>query len=88
MEYEKDDVFGKELAAITEYEAYKPLIEEYEKTIGYDRNIGMLEVAKKYLESGDKVFYAVGLAHLLDAGNGLVDALREADYTVELVVYQ
>lgn len=82
------DTAGLTEAELAEYEAYKPLIEEYEKTIGYDRNIGMLEVAKKYLESGNKVFYAVGLAHLLDAGNGLVDALREAGYTVELVVYQ
>ena len=79
------DMTEEELA---EYEAYKPLIEEYEKTIGFDRNIGMLNVAIQYLESGDTVFYAVGLAHLLDAENGLVDALREAGYTVELVAYQ
>ena len=47
----------------------------------------MLEVAKSYLESGDTIFYAVGLAHLL-AENGLVNALREAGYTVELVSFQ
>ena len=51
-----------------------------------DRNAGMLEVAKKYLESGDTVFYAVGLAHLL-AEDGLVFTLRDAGYTVELVPY-
>ena len=39
------------------------------------------------LESGDVVFYAVGLAHLLNNVNGLVDTLREAGYTVELVNY-
>jgi hypothetical protein len=47
----------------------------------------MLKVAIDYLESGDVVFYAVGLAHLLNNVNGLVDALRDAGYTVELVSY-
>ena len=47
----------------------------------------MLKVAIEYLESGKTVFYAVGLAHLLDDQNGLVDALRAAGYTVELVQY-
>lgn len=62
------------------------LYEEYNKAMITDRNAAMLEVAIEYLESGDTVFYAVGLAHLL-AGNGLVDALREAGYTVELVTF-
>ena len=44
--------------------------------------------ALQYLESGDVVFYAVGLAHLLDQNNGLVFTLREAGYTVTLVEYQ
>ena len=47
----------------------------------------MLEAAKTYLESGETVFYAVGLAHLLQE-NGLVDALREAGYTVEQIAYK
>ena len=63
------------------------LQEEYNTAISVDRNEGMLEVAKSYLESGDTIFYAVGLAHLL-AENGLVNALREAGYTVELVSFQ
>lgn len=63
------------------------LQEEYNKAMSFDRNEGMLEVAKQYLESGDTVFYAVGLAHLL-AENGLVKTLRDAGYTVELVSYQ
>jgi uncharacterized protein YbaP (TraB family) len=46
----------------------------------------MLEVAKEYLESGDTVFFAVGLAHLL-AEDGLVFTLRDAGYTVELIPY-
>ena len=72
---------------IAEYEAEKHLLEEYNKAISYDRNDGMLETAIEYLESGDTVFYAVGLAHLLNNVNGLVDTLREAGYTVELVPY-
>ena len=56
--------------------------------MSYDRNKEMLKVAKKYLESGDVVFFAVGLAHLLDSENGLVDTLRDAGYTVELVAFQ
>lgn len=66
---------------------YLPLLEEYNKGMNIDRNAHMLEVAKGYLESGDTVFYAVGLAHLLDSENGLVDTLREAGYTVERVAY-
>ena len=47
---------------------------------------GMLETAKEYLSSGKTVFFAVGLAHLL-GDTGLVEALREAGYTVTLVEY-
>ena len=63
------------------------IYEEYVKSMESDRNAGMLEVAKEYLESGDTVFVAVGLAHLI-AEDGLVFALRDAGYTVELVEYK
>lgn len=63
------------------------LYEEYNKSISTDRNAGMLEVAKKYLESGDTVFFAVGLAHLLAEDGGLVFTLRDAGYTVEQVTF-
>lgn len=62
------------------------IYEEYVKSMESDRNAGMLEAAKDYLESGDTVFFAVGLAHLI-AEDGLVFTLREAGYTVELVSY-
>lgn len=61
--------------------------EEYYYAIATSRDVNMLNVAKEYLESGDTVFYAVGLAHLLESG-GLVEGLRAAGYTVELVKYQ
>lgn len=63
------------------------LIEEYNNAMGTDRNDDMHDVAVGYLESGDVVFYAVGLAHLL-AEDGLVNTLRAAGYTVELVEYE
>lgn len=62
------------------------LYEEYNRTMSTDRNAGMLEVAKGYLESGKVIFYAVGLAHLL-VEDGLVNTLRDAGYTVELVTF-
>ena len=80
-----DSMTDEELA---EYEDQKDLIEEYNTAMSYDRNEGMLKVAIDYLESGETVFYAVGLAHLLDDVSGLVNALRDAGYTVELVQYQ
>ena len=57
---------------------------EYNQAISTDRDADMIAKAIEYLESGETVFYAVGLAHLL-AETGLVDGLRAAGYTVELV---
>jgi uncharacterized protein YbaP (TraB family) len=54
--------------------------------MNWDRDEGMVETAIEYLESGDVVFYAVGLAHVLSE-EGLVNSLREAGYTVELVTF-
>ena len=83
-EVDTSEMTEEELA---DYEEHKHLLEEYNETMSHDRNDGMLEVAIEYLESGETIFYAVGLAHLLDETNGLVDALREAGYTVELVTF-
>jgi len=71
-------------ADMTEEE--KQLSDEYNQVVSADRDAQMLEVAKGYLTSGDVVFYAVGLAHLL-AETGLVNTLRDAGYTVELVTF-
>lgn len=75
---------AEESAEFTEEE--RVLYEEYVDAMIIQRNEGMLDVASSYLESGDTVFYAVGLAHLLQE-NGLVDTLRDAGYTVEQVTY-
>ena len=62
------------------------IYQEYVNSMEISRNARMLEVAKEYLQSGKTVFYAVGLAHLL-AEDGLVNTLRDAGYTVELVSF-
>lgn len=67
-------------------DAEQALYQEYLDAMIIDRNDHMLDVAVSYLESDETVFYAVGLAHLLQE-NGLVDTLREAGYTVEQVIY-
>lgn len=64
----------------------KKLYEEYQTAMITDRNETMLEEAIGYLESDYTIFFAVGLAHLLQ-DNGLVDALENAGYTVKQVGY-
>ena len=59
---------------------------EYNTAMSTDRNADMAQTAIGYLESGETVFMAVGLAHVLEE-DGLVNALRAAGYTVELVEY-
>ena len=76
MTEEELEQYNKELA----------LLEEYNEAMSSSRNVEMVDVAIGYLESDKVVFYAVGLAHLL-AEDGLVNALRDAGYTVELVTF-
>ncbi len=80
------EALNDDTSEMTEEE--QKLYDEYNTAMLTDRNAGMLNVARQYLESGDTVFYAVGLAHLLDETNGLVFTLRDAGYTVTLVEYQ
>lgn len=81
IEYLREDDIPDD-ATPEEVDAYK----EYQSIMISDRDAGMLETAKEYMASGKTVFFAVGLAHLLGE-TGLVDALREAGYTVTLVEY-
>lgn len=62
------------------------LLEDYNDKMLTQRNLGMADKALEWLRAGDKVFFAVGAAHLVDDG-GLVDLLRQAGCTVEQVVY-
>lgn len=79
--YLNDD---SEEAELTEEE--KALYEEYNDAMIIERNDTMLEEALAYLETDHTIFFAVGLAHLLQE-NGLVEGLRDAGFTVELVAY-
>lgn len=59
-------------------------LDEYNNLMTVERDALMIEKAEEYLASGDTVFFAVGLAHVLGE-TGLVDALRAAGYTVTLI---
>ena len=76
-EHEKEEMTEEELAAY----------EEYDRILRTDRDAQMVEKAKEYLTSGKTVFVAVGAAHVLGEG-AMVDSLRAAGYTVELVEYK
>ncbi|MBQ4290304.1 MAG: TraB/GumN family protein [Clostridia bacterium] len=62
------------------------LLEEYNRQLLDERNIGMRDRAIEYLASGDTVFFAVGSAHMAN-DVGLVQLLSEAGYTVEEISY-
>ncbi len=63
------------------------LFEEYDRIMTEDRNRNMLDKALSYLESGETVFMAVGIAHIPGEG-GLAQALEALGYTVEPVIYE
>ena len=63
------------------------LVDEYNEGMMRKRNAEMVEKAQEYLAGDKTVFFAVGLAHLLDEENGLLKCLREGGYTVEQVVF-
>jgi len=79
---EEEDEGSEELT-----EAQKALLEDYNDKMLTQRNLGMRDKAVQWLEAGDKVFFAVGAAHLMDE-DGLVALLRAAGYTVEQVEYR
>ena len=63
------------------------LLAEYWDAMFVQRNAAMLKKALEFLKGDETVFYAVGYGHLLGE-DGLVEGLREAGFTVELVPYQ
>jgi uncharacterized protein YbaP (TraB family) len=85
-EDEEPDTSTMTQEELDEYNRVQELMDEYNSAMSSDRNVEMLKAAIDYLESDKVVFYAVGLAHLL-AEDGLVNTLRDAGYTVELVTY-
>lgn len=77
----EEDIEDKELA-----EEMKEAVKQYNAILGADRDEGMVEKAKEYMESGKTVFFAVGLAHIISE-TGLVDSLKAEGYTVERVSF-
>ena len=67
-------------------EEQKKLVEAYNDAMLTQRNLGMCDKAVQWLRAGDKVFFAVGAAHLVGEG-GLVELLRSAGYSVEQLSY-
>ena len=68
-------------------EAEQRMVDDYNNKMLTQRNLGMRDKALEWLTAGDKVFFAVGAAHLVDE-DGLVALLRAAGYTVEQVKYE
>ena len=68
-------------------EAQQALLEDYNDKMLTQRNLGMRDKALQWLKAGDKVFFAVGAAHLMGE-DGLVELLRAAGYSVEQVEYR
>lgn len=63
------------------------IVEDYNRQMMDERNLGMRDKALGYLQSGETVFFAVGTAHMLGEA-GLVQLLTEAGCTVEPVRWQ
>ena len=61
--------------------------EEYNDALISGRNEIMIEKAVDLLNDGEKVFYVVGLAHMLGE-DGIVEGLGSRGYTVEQVKYK
>ena len=80
MEFlEKDEYEG-----LTEEE--KKQVEDYNRVIVVERNLAMAQKAQEYVESGKKVFFAVGTMHFL-GDDGIVELLKQEGFKFERVYY-
>ena len=72
-------------SAADEYTAAELLLlADYSRKMITERNTGMCDKAKQWLEAGDKVFFAVGAGHLVGPF-GIVNLLKRAGYSVEQI---
>ncbi|MGX8692786.1 MAG: TraB/GumN family protein [Clostridia bacterium] len=62
------------------------MIEDYNRKLLDERNLGMRDKALEYLSSGQTVFFAVGAAHMANEA-GLVQLLSDAGCSVEEIDY-
>jgi len=83
-----DDSFYEEhIEDFEDYEEFLYFLELMDELNGgllTQRDIGMADAAMQYMAEGKKVFYVVGLAHLLGE-DSVVDLLRKNGYSVERV---
>lgn len=70
-----------------DYENLEEMLNDYDKKLVYDRNIGMADVAEEYFKDEKNVFFVVGAAHIV-GDDALVDLLTERGYTVTRVNYE
>lgn len=61
-------------------------MEEYHRTLVEDRNKIMVDKAAEYLREGRRVFYVVGLAHMVGEG-GIVESLGSMGYDVRQISF-
>ena len=55
---------------------------EYNQKLVTDRNIGMADVAKSYMDDGKNVFFVVGALHMI-GDDGIVELLKDSGYKVQ-----
>ena len=62
----------------------KAMVEDFYKTMYYDRNAHMTKDAEELINGDKKVFYVVGLAHFTGE-TGMISQLEKDGYTIERV---
>ena len=62
----------------------KKVLDDYNKTMLYDRNKGMADCAEKLLKEKENTFFMVGLAHFIGEG-GIIDLLEKKGYKIEVI---
>jgi len=82
--WKQGDRQGIEALANSESEEMDELAEEYWDALLTQRDLIMVEVARRYMAEGKNVFYVVGLLHMIGE-NGIVEQLIQHGYIVELV---
>ncbi len=62
------------------------MIDNYNKALMDDRNVGMIDTAIEMLEGDESIFYVVGAAHF-GGETGLLKGLEDAGYALTPVIY-
>jgi len=66
------------------HDSFAKLGEEYYNSVVLNRNVHMAETAIRYMAEEKKVFFVVGVGHLIGAG-GIIDILDQEGYTVSKI---